>query len=368
MRFKINNADGLYRAYSVAISDRAIEELKKQEFPFWIVKDNCIVRSSDKKEISFTKTESIHLDRLNDFDVLEVFPDGTVDRYYDDSSEDNLFFITEKCNSNCVMCPSPDSSRKNGGSWRADQLIYVAQHIPTDARHFTITGGEPFMIGREIFSFFECLRERFQDTEFLVLTNGRALAINSYYMEIENALPYNTLFGIPLHASNAALHDHITRATGSFIQTVTGIRNLISLKIPVELRIVVNKINVEDLANLARFIAKELPEVDHVSIMAMEMTGSAYTNRNIIWISYKDSFYYVRKAVDIFIENAINVRLYNYPLCTVLPEYWTLCRKSISGRKIRYQDVCSECKMKDSCGGIFAGTQYLEGREIEAIR
>ena len=32
----------------------------------------------------------------------------------DDSSLDNYFFVTSKCNSNCVMCPSPDLFRKSG--------------------------------------------------------------------------------------------------------------------------------------------------------------------------------------------------------------------------------------------------------------
>ncbi|MDY4204141.1 His-Xaa-Ser system radical SAM maturase HxsC [Porcincola intestinalis] len=368
MKFRIKNPDGYYNAYSIAISNRAIEELQAQALPFWIVKDHYFVNSYDKREVTLVNSESVHFEELNDYDVLEVFPDGTVNRYYNDSSEDNLFFITEKCNSNCIMCPSPDSSRKGGGSWRAKQLIYIAQHIPADAKHFTITGGEPFMIGSEIFDFFKYLRNRFEETEFLVLTNGRALAIKSYSQVLENTLPYNTLFGIPLHASNAKLHDFITRASGSFVQTVAGIRNLILLKIPVEIRIVVNRLNVSDLERLAFFIVKEFPEVDHVSIMAMEMTGSAYINRNVVWIPYKDSFNYVSKAVDIFIENAINVRLYNYPLCTVQPEYWTLCKKSISGRKIRYLEACFECKMKDACGGMFAGTRHLEESEIKAIR
>lgn len=51
------------------------------------------------------------------------------------------------------MCPSPDISRQKGGNTNVNTLIEIAKHIPEDAPHLTITGGEPFMIGPDIFRF-----------------------------------------------------------------------------------------------------------------------------------------------------------------------------------------------------------------------
>ena len=48
-------------------------------------------------------------------------------------------------------------------------------------------------------------------------------------------------------------------------------------------------------------------------------------------------------------------------------EFWTLCKKSISPYKVRYSEVCDECEMKKSCGGVFAGTLSLEKGELKAI-
>lgn len=101
--------------------------------------------------------------------------------------------------------------------------------------------------------------------------------------------------------------------------------------------------------------------------MAMEMTGSAYINRLNVWIPYKKSFQIIENGIKELLENEIDVKLYNFPLCTVKKRYWTICEKSISKSKIRYSDICESCLYKNSCGGVFAGTYQLEKDELEAI-
>lgn len=367
MRFKLTESDGNYHIYSIARSEDTEEKLKNQHLPYWRVQDGKMTDAQTGREVFIWNPKPDLFSRLHDFDVIEVFPDGIASRYYDDSSGDNVLFITEKCNSNCIMCPSPDGSRRNGSSMTAERLIRLAEFIPSDAAHFTITGGEPFMIGEQIFDFLAYLREKFTDTDFLFLTNGRALAIPSFYERLKTTLPEYTMFGIPMHASEAGLHDRITRSRGSFAQTVTGIRNLLSLGIEVEIRIVVSRWNARDLRDLAEFIVREFPGTDHISIMAMEMTGNAYVNREQVWMPYTKLFPFVKEAADVLIEHAMDVRLYNFPLCTVSPEYWTLCRKSISAWKIRYGKECMHCRMKDACGGVFSGTVFLEKDEIKAV-
>jgi His-Xaa-Ser system radical SAM maturase HxsC len=264
------------------------------------------------------------------------------------------------------MCPSPEFVRKHSDNADIDNLILIAKHIPEDAAHLTLTGGEPFMVGDRIFDFFEFLKCKFERTDFLVLTNARIFAVDKYAKRLRETIPNSLIVGIPLHGSNAEIHDAITQTKNSFEQTMIGIKRLLALKIRIELRIVVNKLNVTDLENIALLIAEEIPSIEYVSIMAMEMTGNAYVNREIVWIPYKESFAEVGNAVDVLLENGIDVKLYNFPLCTVKHKYWTLCERSISPNKIRYAKICDECKVKNVCGGIFAGTFNLERGELEA--
>ena len=134
-----------------------------------------------------------------------------------------------------------------------------------------------------------------------------------------------------------------------------------------EIRIVVNKMNITDIENIASLIINELQSILYVSIIAMEMTGSAYLNREKIWISYKAAATGIQKAIVMFMQRGIDVRLYNFPMCTVDKKFRMLCEKSISSSKVRYCEKCNMCKMRKSCGGVFAGTILMEEEELQPI-
>ncbi len=99
----------------------------------------------------------------------------------------------------------------------------------------------------------------------------------------------------------------------------------------------------------------------------MEMTGNARVNKDKVWISYKKSFEVISESIRKLIENGINVKLYNFPICTVEKPFWTLCEKSISTNKVRFAETCNDCKYKVTCSGVFAGTFQLERDELKAI-
>lgn len=368
MIVKLENYNGKYKIVSIALNQAAKEDLLKDALDFIYISDNAIRLYPEDALISTDKNAIDKLKTAHNYDVYELWENGKLSVYYDDSSIDNYFFVTGKCNSNCVMCPSPDISRQKGGNTSVYTLIEIAKHIPADAPHLTITGGEPFMIGPDIFEFFEFLRDKFECTDFLLLTNGRIFAVDSYVNRFMEKAPRNSIIAIPVHGSHAAAHDMVTQADGSFNQTITGIKKLLKAGIHVELRIVVSRLNEKDIRNIAQMIADELSEVDYVSIMAMEMTGSARVNQDRVWISYIDAATVAEEAALLLIKNGIDVKLYNFPLCTVKKEFWTLCEKSISPDKVRYAENCDGCTMKNACGGVFAGTISMEKGELSAIR
>ena len=367
MIVKLENYNGKYKIVSLALNPAAREDLLKDDIDFIYISDDDVRLYPEEIVISEEKNVIDKLRNAHSYDVYELWENGRLLEYYNDSSLDNYFFVTGKCNSNCVMCPSPDISRQKGGSTSVNTLIEIAKHIPTDAPHLTITGGEPFMIGPDIFRFFEFLRDKFECTDFLFLTNGRIFAVDSYVQRFVEKAPKNSIIAIPIHGSTSEIHDMITQTKGSFDQTIIGIKKLLKAGIHVELRIVVSRLNEKDIHNIAKMISDELPGVDYVSIMAMEMTGNARVNQDKVWISYVDAALVAEDAALVLIENGIDVKLYNFPLCTVKKEFWTLCEKSISPDKVRYAETCETCKMKNACGGVFAGTMSMEKGELRAI-
>ena len=366
---KIPHYSGVHQFVSIAKDEMAKEKLccELDGHTFWYLSDGAIVSYPSLEVIPCEETLFSRLLQYNNYDVLEIEEDGSFVCVYDDATNDNVIFITGRCNSNCVMCPSSEGSRKRGTIAPIDYHIELAKHIPTDTDHITITGGEPFIIGNAAFRLLKYLRDNFERTEFLILTNGRIFALNSYCDQLKQSIPSIATVGIPVHASNAELHDWITQCPGSFEQTWLGIQQLLKREIPIELRIVVTKLNVFDLPMLAKRISEELPDVLHVCIMAMEMTGNAHKNRDLVWLPYRESMSSIKQATDILLNSGIDVRLYNFPLCTVDAGYWPSCKKSISCDKIRFAKTCTSCKVKDMCGGTFSGTFRLLKQELAPV-
>lgn len=367
MKIRIPEYNSTFRVFSLALDESTKNDLLSENVEFIYIQPDFVEIYPDKSMLTQDLSVIAYFNGCNNYDVVGIYEDGTVFRYYDDSSNENAFFVTEKCNSNCIMCPSPDSSRKRGTSMEMVDLINIASHIPSDVSHITITGGEPFMVGRDIFELLDYCRVKFKNTEFLILTNARIFAINEYCRLIKESLPERSIIGVPIHGSCATIHDALTRSKDSFAQTMLGLRKLRAMGISLEIRIVVCKPNLEDIESIAKLILNQIGEVHHVSIMAMEMTGNARVNMNALWVPYKESFKYIKPAVELLVRSGIDVRLYNFPLCTVESEYRTLCAKSISSWKIRFAPTCAECSLKDACGGVFAGSYKLESDELEAV-
>lgn len=117
----------------------------------------------------------------------------------------------------------------------------------------------------------------------------------------------------------------------------------------------------------ARFISENFHGIVCVNVMATEMCGAAAANKELVWMDYAECFQHLKSAIQILIENQIDVRLYNFPLCKVERSYWQLCEQSISDYKIRFSPECMDCSVKALCGGVFGTTLALTKMKLEPI-
>lgn len=367
MMLKIRNYKHGYHIASFAKSDKAFEDMKARGYSAVCLTDAELFFYPESWSVKLDVEEAAAFSGIEEYSILE-FSDRGAYLYLDAGSADHTLFITNKCNSNCIMCPVSDPVRKNSEIETADTLLKIAGQIPCDTGHITITGGEPFMMKTDIFRLFDYLRRNLNQTEYLLLTNGRILADREYFTQFEASVPDKMLVGVPLHGYDAETHDRITRARGSFEQTMKGLKNLLSAHIKVEIRIVVSRLNLDFMDQIADFIARELKGVYTVKFMGLEMLGNARHNFSQVWVDYKESFPYMKEAVKKLVLQGFDVGIYNYPLCCVEKGYWPICEKSITDYKIRYLPQCDNCTKKDACGGMFAGTFRLMEGIVEAIK
>lgn len=305
---------------------------------------------------------------LIDYDVVEIVNNKNIKVLYRDDSEDNAIVVTNQCNSNCIMCPDSDVVRNTKENPDIKKILEQIHCIPDDTKYITITGGEPGILKDNIFKVLSECKKCLPETEFLFLTNGRIFANTDFTNQFKENIPEFIRVAIPIYADNKELHDSITRASGSFNQTICGIKKLLERKIDIEIRVVVTKMNYKYLNNIAQFIIKEIPNIKMVNIMALEMTGNAYKNRDDVWINFDVVKDYLYQACLTIVEAGIIVNLYNFPLCCIDERLYSIAHKSISDYKIRFKKECEDCSVKQNCGGFFNSTINVKEIKVKPIK
>lgn len=278
---------------------------------------------------------------------------------------DRTLFTTGLCNSNCIMCPYTEKNRLSSVHESIDILGRYVDLMNPHSEYLCITGGEPTLLGKDFICLMDKVKNHFHDAMIHILTNGRTFYYDDFLAAYKKVRPYKTLLGIPLHASCADLHDHITQSKGSFVETLKGIDNLYMAGEHVELRIVTSALNYTDLPALADLISNRYPQIHHVCFMGLEMMGNSMINRAQVWCSYDNIWPHIRTAVDVLIHHGIPVRLYNYPLCMVESKYHSVYQRSITPSKIEYLDGCTDCSRIAECGGFFRTTKIMPNIQVK---
>lgn len=298
-------------------------------------------------------------DMYSSEDVLSIDNRGIVYEQYRATSSDNAIVTTLQCNSNCFMCPCSENSRKTSGLSSLNEMKELIRYIPRTAPFLTITGGEPTLLKDDFFGLLKLLQYDFDETRFLLLTNGRAFADYNFTKQFVNCIPNNIRVGIPIYGYNEKTHDIITQTEGSFKQAVIGIHNLLHYNIETEIRIVLTQQNIDNMEKIARYIIKYFRGIACVNFMGLELMGNAAKNREKVWLPYDEAFQKSKKAIKLLIANGIDTQIYNFPLCSVEPAFWEICAKSISDYKVEFSNECLECDLKQICGGVFDSTKRV---------
>ena len=318
--------------------------------------EDRLVFLSDHYSVPVNESLKALFSEMKEGDIVEISDRGVVFQTFFIEDSDACIFMTGNCNSNCIMCPSSDKERGGNFENRREDIYQYISMLPADLRNYVVTGGEPTLNPGLFLEVMGELAERFPEAEGLLLTNGRSFSVQSFLERMMVKCPPFLTVAIPLHGSNAELHDYITQAKGSFSQTIQGIKNLLSRKVSVEIRVVVTDVNKNDITSLCQLIAREFPSCYRVNFISLEVRGNCYKNREEVYIEPRESFLKSKDGIRTLIKAGIDVGLYNYPLCCIDPGFRFLCKKSISREKVRYAEECEGCKLREYCGGMFVST------------
>jgi His-Xaa-Ser system radical SAM maturase HxsC len=294
----------------------------------------------------------VQLSHLGPGDVVVVSDDGTrVNVAWKATATHNSILLTERCDHYCLMCSQPPKDRDD--SYLYDRATRIISALPEAARAVSLTGGEPSIDPEAFLRLVSHITTTRPDMAVHILSNGRRFADQTFTERYARAAVGDVMVGIPLYAAEASLHDYIVQAEGAFNETVKGVLNLVSAGAGVELRVVVQKANVSQLGELAMFIARNLPFVNQVALMGLEMTGLARPNSDLVWVDPHEYRRELGEAHRLLRAAGVFTRIYNHQLCVIDRELWPAAVQSISDWKNDYPSLCDPCVVKDRCAGVF---------------
>lgn len=296
---------------------------------------------------------------IGEGDVIRVRPsNGMVSVLFRRSAASNWLFLTERCNSLCLMCSQPPRNEED--RWRVDEANRLIPLLDRKIDYLGITGGEPLLLGKELFRLLETCRLQLPDTNLHVLSNGRLF--EDIELADEAAIHrQHVTWAIPLYSDVGELHDHIVQASGAFRETLHGVLNLAERQCAIEIRVVLHKLSIDRLIKLAEFITRNIPFARHVALMGLEPIGLAKRNMDSLWIDPVDYAEALAEATHVLADAGMRVSIYNLPLCVIPSSVRTFARQSISEWKNMFPAECNACSWQSKCAGFFssAGVVWL---------
>lgn len=154
------------------------------------------------------------------------------------------------CNQNCGMCWQD----REWGRFGPEQILtWIEDLRAAGAQRLNISGGEPTLDSR-LADYIRRARELGFDA-VTVETNAVQFAKQGLAEKLRDAGVTDCF--VSLHSGDAATSDAITRAPGTFVRTVAGVKALLAAGVPVHLNCVMTREGIDHLEGVPDFVHSE---------------------------------------------------------------------------------------------------------------
>lgn len=199
--------------------------------------------------------------------------------------------VTDACNNNCVFCLDADKRQQNRFEDFDTVAMKMRQAYHEGNQRLIISGGEASIHPR-----FLDIVQQGRDVGFCAIqtiTNGRMFSYKRFADRAVSLGLSEVTFSI--HGHTPELHDSQTRAEGSFLQAVRGIRNVLATgDCIVNIDVVVSRYNFRFLdAIIEKFTKLGIYEYDLLHVVPF---GNAYLNRDSLFFEFEEAAEDIKRA------------------------------------------------------------------------
>lgn len=291
-----------------------------------------------------------------------------------------------ECNHNCICCPLTTYDRLHKRlsyeeiQKRLDKLSYADSQ-----KHLVISGGEP-MLHPQFQRIIEFAGEK--GFHITVLSNVSLCKDRGFVKELKSHIP-DGCFDIvtAIHSSVPQIHDSITGIPGSLLDTLEGLDNLVSAKIPVTIKHIFSRKSLGTLIETIQYLEQHFPPQVAFQFSTMDYSGRAMKHIEELFVTIEDIRLQLEKALD-YLEGRMSVKrrisIIESPLCMIDPYYWKyyylsgvpldgyiapntdevdVCMQ-VESECGSYFPPCSVCTVKNICSGTWKSAYQYGGDRL----
>lgn len=290
-----------------------------------------------------------------------------------------------RCNNRCVFCMEGDHAGEDlrvtrdmrglaHDFLRPEELAEQLKDVRDSQTPILFTSGEP-TINPHLLELVKLVRRK-GFKKIALQTNGRMLSYKGQALKLIQAGVSE--FAISIHGSRRAVHEGMTRAPGSFQQSLDGLLNVLSFKeqlpsahLRVTTHTTLTRINMADLEALLRLLLSQ-PRLDALILNSLVPQGNAVRFVRQTMIPYSELISRFKEVVAALRADAVpglnRISLTDIPFCVMrhLPDFIGSFervmlvksggglqdlgpRQSFPGRK---RKACAKCVFTASCTGV----------------
>jgi MoaA/NifB/PqqE/SkfB family radical SAM enzyme/GT2 family glycosyltransferase len=281
---------------------------------------------------------------------------------YENEGKIGIVKLGYSCNNNCKVCH--EKIKKNSVDFFSKKEIIkrINECHKKGIKKILLSGGEP-TINKNLFSYLNLIKKLDMYAE--LISNGRVFSYKEFCNRVSKEGICNVY--VSIYSSRKDIHDAVTGVSGSYKQTLNGIKNLLQTGINVRLRLIITKKNIDHLKESVNFFNKM--GVKEIMLVNLEPKGNALDNFDEYFIPLKKVSSEIKGIIKILPE--IRILVENIPFCYLGPKYkkyYTKVQEDIqyvfrdklsNPNKLDdgyhfYLPKCKKCLYKNKeCRGIF---------------
>lgn len=245
------------------------------------------------------------------------------------------FSITKKCNLSCLWCY--ESASKHNREMPISEIKVIIDQLSNlpNLEKLVLTGGEPF-IHKDIDGIIQYCFDK--NIKHVHITTNATIALDKI---LKKYIGKNISLSVSIDGLNK-IHDNI-RGTGSFEKSIDNIKKAKDMGFDVSVTTTVSKNNIDDVSDMALFLAKV--EISQLKFQRMRLLGEGKDKSDLI-LNKQDNKELTYKILQLKKALSENIGVgYKDPFLNTIDEKY----------------LCNIGERIDShiCGGCRCGMSYL---------